>query len=121
MTGNSMAPTLHHLADKVELVSPEVRAVKRGEIILFQRGTGECILRRVLRMDENKIVVNGDAQTWTETVLPCQVVGVVSRILRKDTWHSCNSLYYRTLVAIWRVLRPLRPTFFCVWGWFHKY
>lgn len=110
VTGSSMAPTLHHKKDRVELVSPEVRRPKKGEIVLFQRLTGECVLHRVLEEKDGLLHINGDAQRWTEWIHHQQIVGVVSRICRNGCWRSCDERSYRGYVALWRMTKPLRPT-----------
>lgn len=118
VTGNSMAPTLHHLKDKVELVSPLVRPAARGEIVLFQRLTGECILHRVMERKDHRLRINGDAQTWTEVIHAGQVLGVVSRFQRNGRWYDCDRIAYRAYVALWRMLRPFRPMLFRLKGLF---
>lgn len=114
VTGNSMTPTLHHLKDRVELISVDQRPIAKGEIILFRRITGECILHRVLREENKLLLVNGDAQTWVEWVSPKQVLAVVSRIQRNGKWVNCDGKRYRAYVALWRRINPLRPYVFKV-------
>ena len=112
VTGNSMTPTLHHLKDRVELVSVDQRPVRKGEIILFQRATGECILHRVLREENQLYRVNGDAQTWVEWVSPKRVLAVVSRVQRGGKWISCDGKRYRAYVWLWSRIIPFRPYVF---------
>ena len=114
VTGNSMTPTLHHLKDRVELVSVDQRPVRKGEIILFRRATGECILHRVLREENQLYRVNGDAQTWVEWVSPKRVLAVVSRVQRNGKWISCDGKRYRVYVWLWSRIIPLRPCVFKV-------
>lgn len=116
VTGNSMTPTLHHLKDKVELVSVQERPIKKGEIILFQRRSGDCILHRVLRVEEKFLVVNGDAQNWVESVSPGRILGVVSRIKRGDRWVGCDGRRYKAYVTLWRLSMPLRPMIFKIYS-----
>ena len=118
VTGSSMLPTLCSRVDKVELVSPRVRPVRKGEIVFFRRSTGEYILHRVLRKEQDSLCINGDAQVWTENILSQQVIGVVNRFTRKGRWISCNSWGYRVYVAAWRLVKPLRPAIFRLRGLF---
>lgn len=112
VTGNSMTPTLHHLKDRVELVSVTQRPIAKGEIVLFRRSTGECILHRVVAIEGQLLLVNGDAQTWVEWVSSARVLGVVSRIQRGGKWIRCDGKRYRAYVALWRLIIPLRPYVF---------
>ena len=100
VTGNSMRPTLRNSGDKVELLSKKQRAVKKGEIVFFERENGGCILHRVLKINGDTLLVNGDAQPWTETVKMSQVIGVVNRLCRKGKWISCDSFLYRVYSKI---------------------
>ena len=95
VTGTSMRPTLRSKGDKVELLSKELRAVKKGEIIFFERENGTCVLHRVLKVNGDILTVNGDAQAWTETLDISQVVGVANRLCRKEKWVSCDSFLYK--------------------------
>ena len=100
VTGNSMRPTLRNRGDKVELLSQNHRAVKKGELVFFERENGGCILHRVLKINGDTLLVNGDAQPWTETVKMSQVIGVVNRLCRKGKWISCDSFLYRVYSKI---------------------
>lgn len=108
VTGNSMAPTLHHLRDQVELLPPEVRPPKPGEIVLFHRSCGGCILHRILRRKKGLFLINGDAQGWTEQIRPDQVIAVVGRFCRSGKWISCDAPRYRVYQTLWQMLYPWR-------------
>ena len=95
VTGNSMRPTLRSSGDKVELLSKKKRAVKKGEIIFFERENGTCVMHQVLKVEGDILTVNGDAQPWTETLDVSQVVGVANRLCRKGKWVSCDSFFYK--------------------------
>lgn len=107
VTGTSMLPTLAPGRDQVELVAPE--KLKAGDIIFFRRSTGEYILHRIIRVNGDILTVNGDSQTWTETVRSEQAVGVVRRILRKGKWTETDSLLSRAYSRLWPVTRSARP------------
>lgn len=106
VTGNSMRPTLVPGRDQVELTAPG--GVKPGDILFFRRDDGSYILHRLLRGGD-VLTVNGDSQSWTETVRPSQVVGVVSRILRNGRWIAVDSLPMRLYSRLWPVTRSVRP------------
>lgn len=109
VTGYSMRPTLSSKGDKVELLNPTIRPVKKGEMVFFERENGDCVLHRVIKMnDDNTVTVNGDAQLWTETVDVSSVIGVVNRFCRSEKWISCDSVLYRVYSSIWLLLKPAR-------------
>lgn len=95
VTGNSMRPTLRNSGDKVELLSKKKRAIKKGEIVFFERENGTCVMHRVLKVCGDILTVNGDAQPWTETLNVSQVVGVANRFCRKGKWVSCDGFLYK--------------------------
>lgn len=108
VTGNSMYPILRHNKDKVELVSTQIRPVKKGEIVLFRRDSGMCILHRIVKIiDEHTCVAKGDAQGWDEIVKRDNVIAVVSRIYVNNRWISCDSFWYKNKCRLWSVVKPL--------------
>lgn len=110
VTGSSMAPTLKNGRSLVELVAPTVPPV-RGQILLFCRENGQCVLHRCIGVaDDGTVTVNGDAQDWTEQIRPEQIIARVSRICRTDCWQDCDSAACRAYAALWPLTRRLRPT-----------
>ena len=108
--GYSMNPTLGNARDIVWLVSPAERPPKKGEIVFFVRPDGRGVLHRLIRvLPDGNFLINGDAQSWTETIRPEQVIAVVSRFRRKNRPISCDGQFYRMYVGIWELLRPVRP------------
>lgn len=108
VTGCSMRPTLKSQGDKVELVSTDIRPVKKGEIVFFQRENGDCILHRVIKKKGDLLTINGDAQAWTETVDISRVIGVVSRFNRNGKWIDCDNPIYCIYSKFWIISKPLR-------------
>lgn len=108
VTGYSMSPTLKHLRDQVYLVSPSRRKIQRGEIVFFRRKDGACILHRILQEKDGRLVINGDAQLWTEEIERDQVLAVAEGINRNGKYISCSSPVYRAYVVLWRMLKPAR-------------
>lgn len=111
VTGYSMRPMLRHGKDRVVLVAPETRPPARGEIVLFFRDDGSCVLHRVIGERGGALVVNGDAQTWTETVRRDQVAAVVCGVVRRGRYLACDAASYRLRAGLWERLRPARGAF----------
>ena len=111
VTGHSMSPFLRHGRDTVYLRSPAVHPPKAGDVLFFRRADGRWILHRFCRLDESGgLVMNGDAQTWFETIAPEQVFGVVEQVGRGDRQPVPARRWDRELARIaWEGLRPVRP------------
>ena len=91
VTGWSMRPLLRHARDVVLLEDPQKRPPRRGDIVLFRRTAGEWVLHRVIsRTAAGSLVMNGDAQTWTELISPEQVRGVASAVRRGRHVFPCS-------------------------------
>ena len=107
VTGNSMSPILKNERDSVFL--RRVNNIKKGDIVFIKREKGEYILHRVYKiLSNNKFIMNGDAQAWTEVVDNNQVIGVVYKIERNGKEILCSNAIYRFIVYIWMLLRPIR-------------
>ncbi len=107
VTGNSMSPILKNERDSVFL--KRAKNIKKGDIVFIKREKGEYILHRVYKiLSNNKFIMNGDAQAWTEVVDNNQVIGVVYKIERNGKEILCSNAIYRFIVYIWMLLRPIR-------------
>lgn len=110
VTGASMTPTVIDRRDKVELVTP--KNIRKNDIVFFKRKNGEYVLHRVIKIDGEKLLINGDAQSWTETIDASQVFATVNSICRNDRWFSADNNIYAAYVSLWRFTRPFRPYIF---------
>ena len=52
VTGDSMYPTYRHRRDMV-ILTPVSRKLKRGDVILYQRKTGQYVLHRIISKPKN--------------------------------------------------------------------
>lgn len=113
ITGYSMRPLLRNRKDHVFLVPQEVRKPESGDILLYIREDGSCVLHRLLRvLDDGSFLMNGDAQTWTEKISKEQVKAVVLSIQRGRHMISSDSKMYRQYVKIWTAFKPVRSLLF---------
>lgn len=109
VTGNSMNPFLKDGRDTVLLEKPAEKDFVRGRIILFRRESGALILHRIRKvLPDNKLLMNGDAQYWCETVDKSQAIAVVRKIFRDGKEIPCGKN------TLWHILKPLRPFIFRV-------
>ncbi len=117
VTGNSMAPLLHHLRDTVVLIKPDGRP-RRGDLPLYRREDGRYVLHRVLRYRAGRdtITICGDAQSRPERGLPASgIVAVVAGFTRKGRRGDVKSLPYRVYSALWMLLCPFHRIIFHVY------
>lgn len=115
VTGNSMFPTLKNKESSVILTSLNKGKAKKGEIVFIQRDSGEYILHRVYKIiDNNKFIMNGDAQEWVEVVRFDQVIGVVKTILHNnnDKEIYCDNSIYKLKILLWMKCRKFRRSIF---------
>ena len=113
VTGTSMTPTLYSERDMVSLVSPKIKKPKKYDIVLFLRNDGKPVLHRIIKkLPDSQFLINGDSQTWTETIDSSQIIAVTQSFRRKQKFILCQSFRFRLYSHIWCLLKPLRPFLF---------
>lgn len=108
VAGGSMVPFLHS-GDTVYL-SPVDRPLRKGDIILYQRGSGRYILHRIRKIRrDGSLVMLGDAQQDRE-LLPSQrqVRAIVTSAVHKGKPCTPRSLRWWLYAHLWLHLRPVR-------------
>ncbi|PYG89479.1 hypothetical protein LY28_00698 [Ruminiclostridium sufflavum DSM 19573] len=109
VTGMSMYPFLREDEDCVELSPARIDTIKRGDIVLIQRVTGEYILHRVLRKEKDCFYIIGDAQRRIEGPLRAgQLIAAVTAVKRSNCRFACRNKLWKLLVAVWMNIIPLR-------------
>lgn len=113
VSGGSMTPFLIHRRDSVYFRKPD-RPLKRGDIVFFQRDSGQFVLHRILRVhgteDAPLYDIVGDGQTQVErNVRRDQIFGLVVRAERKGKVLTPKSLWWKFFAGAWLRLLPLRP------------
>lgn len=110
ISGTSMHPFLISGKDSVRLRKFGEHDCKKGEILLFRRSNGALVLHRIKKvLPDGRLLMNGDAQVWCETVNRNCVMATVSSIEKNGRIIPCTSLRYRAQVFLWRMLFPVRP------------
>lgn len=113
VSGFSMSPFLKHGRDVVHLRTCTEKDLRRGQILLFKRSDGSLILHRIRKVLPNgQLVMNGDSQTWCETISSHQVIAVVSSVERNGQHISCNSAMFGIWNLLWYPTRLIRPALF---------
>lgn len=117
VSGSSMYPFLRDEIDSVELVQADFAALKRGDIVMIRRTTGDYVMHRIIRKEYDCFYMVGDAQEWIEgPIQPDQVIAVVPSIWRKDKQIDCDNRWWRLLTGLWLRLRPWRNLILRIYG-----
>ena len=120
VTGNSMVPFL--LNRRSTVFSSVSRTMSpRGDIILCRRIDGAYILHRIHKIRKDGVLIpNGDAQRWTELILPQQVCCRVAHFVRTKRDIRTDSRSYRFCRWLWRGLRPLHAVAASGYYYWHR-
>ena len=111
VTGESMSPFLRHGRDQIRLEGVTAPP-KRGDMVLFQRRSGQYIMHRILRhLPDGNYALIGDGQQQVEKpIAPQQIFAVVTQVCRKGAWIGPEAFWWRFFAGPWLTLLPLRPT-----------
>lgn len=117
VSGSSMYPFLRDEIDSVELMQADFTALKRGDIVMIRRYSGDYVMHRIIKKEADCFYMVGDAQEWLEgPILPDQLVAIVRSIWRKDKQISCDNRWWRLLSELWLRMRPQRTLILRVQG-----
>ncbi len=106
--GGSMLPFITGGRDYVFLKKID-RPIKRGDILLYRRETGNYVLHRVHHVNEKGIYMLGDAQRTLEGPLsPECVVAMCDEYIKKGRKKNNNSWDMKIKYNIWMWIKPLR-------------
>lgn len=116
VSGVSMSPFLISRRDIVYIRSFSDADLKKFSILLFRRSDGSLVLHRVVKvLPDGRLVMNGDAQNWYETIYKKQVIAVVSEIEHNGKRSKSDSSYHNAVNMMWHLLLPIRPLIMRVW------
>jgi len=109
ISGSSMTPFLVHGRDTVYL-SKVRQPLKRGDMVLYRRSSGNYILHRVYRAEEDSYTMVGDAQFQLEPgIRPDQILAVVTAVRRKGKLLQKGSFWWTFFEKVWIRMVFLRP------------
>ena len=109
VSGNSMSPFLIHGRDTVYL-SRLTRPARRGDILLYQRRSGQYVLHRVWKVCPDSCTMVGDAQTVLEPgIRDDQIIAVVTAAERKGKRMGPGGFWWEFFEKVWIRMVPLRP------------
>lgn len=106
--GNSMYPLIRQGKD-VLIIKKVNSKLKKMDIPLYKRESGQYVLHRIIKVNENDYVIRGDNTYYNETgIRDDQILGVLSGVIREGKEISVNSLSYKIYSYFWYYTYYLR-------------
>lgn len=105
--GVSMLPMLRQGKDRVEL-GPLPPQLKKYDLPVYRMPSGKYLMHRVLKVTPTHYICLGDNTLEYETILPEQMIGVVTAFERNGKRIEVTHPLYRLYCLIWSRTRPLR-------------
>ena len=100
VTGHSMRPLLKNRVSSVRLEKPE--QLRKGDIVLFRRHDGKCVLHRIVAVRGGCYDIAGDDQYTVDRDVPeSSIIARVAAYNRAGrAWRKSDALYRILLPAI---------------------
>lgn len=116
ISGSSMSPFLCHGRDQVYFKAPD-RPLRVGDMVFFQRRSGQYVLHRICKVKDGSYYIVGDAQTAIEgPVSREQIFALVTRVRRKGRILAPGDFWWEFFARVWVRLIPLRPLLVRAYG-----
>ena len=120
ISGSSMSPFLCHGRDQVYFKAPD-RPLRVGDMVFFQRRSGQYVLHRICKVKDGSYYIVGDAQTAIEgPVSREQIFALVTRVRRKGRILVPGDFWWEFFARVWVRLIPLRPLLVRAYGLFRR-
>ena len=105
ITGDSMLPLLRQGRDVAVIVAlPEGERLKKYDVALYKRETGQYLLHRIVKVEKNGYVTCGDNRYFVERgVKDHQILGVLECVVRNgEQIAPSDGEYIKELEKRWR-------------------
>ena len=105
VSGDSMLPLLRNESDVAVITAlPEGQRLKKYDVALYKRRTGQYVLHRVIDVRTSSYVVCGDNRYFSESgVTDGQILGVLECVLRDgQRIEPCEPEYIKMLEKRWQ-------------------
>lgn len=108
VAGTSMEPFLTDRRDRIYFQKPE-EPVKKGDMVFFQRRTGEYVMHRVMKVKKQQYYLAGDHQTVLEGPIEKeQIFAKIVSVERAGVWISEDDSCWKFYADWWRRLFQIR-------------
>ena len=102
VTGYSMLPLLGRPGDTIIVRRTTESEDIVGRIAMFRGPKHNIIVHRVLRIEDNTVILKGDGNPYLEERTPrSEIIGVVESLRRSNKIVDCTSKSWRRKEKIW--------------------
>lgn len=116
IAGSSMAPFLCHQRDRIIFKKPD-RELKRGDMVFYQRESGQYVMHRIYKIKQDGYYMVGDAQTEIEGPLQeKQIFALITKVERKRKWMEPGDFWWEFFEKVWARLISFRKIFVRMYG-----
>ena len=116
VAGSSMSPFLIHERDYVYFRQPD-RELRKGDIVFFQRKSGQYVMHRIWKVRPEGYYIVGDAQTDIEGPIPGeQIFAIVTKVQRKGRWIEPGDFWWEFFEHVWLHMIPVRRMIMSVYA-----
>lgn len=120
ISGSSMSPYLVHARDSICFKKPD-RRLKKGDMVFFQRTTGQYVMHRIVKIKKDGYYMLGDAQREIEgPIKEEQIFALVTRVKRRGKWEGPESFWWKFFAHVWIHLVPVRQGIVSVYRIGHR-
>lgn len=123
IAGSSMSPFLCHNRDYIYFTKPD-RELRRGDMVFYQRDTGQYVMHRIYKRKKDDYYMVGDAQTQIEGPLRRdQIFARIIKVKRKGRIIEPGNFWWEFFEHVWIRIIPLRKVIeklYSLWGQKHR-
>ena len=121
IAGHSMTPFLVEKRDKIYFIKSD-RELKRGDMVFFQRNTGQYVMHRIKKVNAKGVYLVGDAQTKIEgPISRDKIFGLIVKAERKGRLIGPGDFWWKFFERVWIHLVFLRPIFIKCYNMFRLF
>lgn len=108
VAGSSMSPFLCHKRDYIYFTKPD-RELRRGDMVFYQRDTGQYVMHRIYKRKKDDYYMVGDAQTQIEGPLRRdQIFARIIKVKRKGRIIEPGNFWWEFFEHVWIRIIPMR-------------
>jgi len=108
IAGSSMSPFLCHNRDYIYFTKPD-RELRRGDMVFYQRDTGQYVMHRIYKRKKDGYYMVGDAQTQIEGPLrKNQIFARIIKVKRKGRIIEPGNFWWEFFEHVWIRIIPMR-------------
>ena len=100
---------LGHGRDTIFFSAPD-RELRRGDMVFYQRDSGQFVMHRIWKVKKDGYYIVGDAQTDIEgPIRRDQIFARITKVNRKGKMISNGDFWWEFFEKVWIRMVPLRP------------